>query len=105
MKPVGNAPKPMVDLALIKPRLMGANLKRLLKSLSLTKWKVAKDCDITYRTLLNWQSGKTVPSDDLAERVAKYLGLIGSKEQEIMEIKKQMKELQDRIEKLSAGKK
>ncbi|MEE9390568.1 MAG: helix-turn-helix transcriptional regulator [Candidatus Aminicenantaceae bacterium] len=91
----------MVDLALIKPRLMGPNFKRLLKSLSLTKWRVSKDCNITYRTLINWQAGKTTPSDELAIRVGKYLGIIGSKEQEIMEIKKQMKELQDRIERLS----
>lgn len=91
----------MVDLALIKPRLKGANLKRLLKSLSLTKWRVAKDCDITYRTLINWQTGKTTPSDELALRVARYLGLIKPQDDEIKDIRKQIESLQSKLDRLS----
>ena len=90
----------MVDLALIKPRLMGANFKRLLNSLSLTKYRVAQDCDVTYRTLINWQVGKTTPSDELAKRVGKYLGLIKPDELEIKDIEKQIKILQSRLDRV-----
>jgi len=90
----------MLDLALIKPRLMGINFKRLLKSLSLTKWRVSKDCNVTYRTLINWQAGKTTPSDELAKRVGKYLGLINPGELEIKDIEEQIKILQSRLDRV-----
>ena len=90
----------MLDLELIKPRLMGPNFKRLLKELSLTKWRVSKDCNITYRTLINWQVGKTTPSDELAKRVGKYLGLIKPDELEIKEIEEQIIILQSRLDRV-----
>jgi len=90
----------MLDLALIKPRLMGPNFKRLLKSLSLTKWRVSKDCNITYRTLINWQAGKTTPSDELAKRVGKYLGLIGPEDAEIRDIEEQIIALKSRLDRI-----
>lgn len=90
----------MVDLALIKPRLIGTSFKRLLKSLSLTKYRVAQDCDITYRTLINWQSGKTAPSDELAIRVGKYLGLIEPEDLEIKDIEEKIKVLQSRLDRI-----
>lgn len=90
----------MVDLALIKPRLMGPNFKRLLKELSLTKWRVSKDCNVTYRTLINWQGGMTTPSDELAKRVGKYLGLIKPDELEIKEIEEQIIALQSRLDRV-----
>jgi DNA-binding XRE family transcriptional regulator len=90
----------MLDLALIKPSLMGPNFKRLLKSLKTTKWRVSKDCNVTYRTLINWQGGKTIPSDELAKRVGKYLGLIKPDELEIREIEEQIMALKSRLDRI-----
>lgn len=90
----------MLDLALIKPSLMGPNFKRLLKSLKTTKWRVSKDCNVTYRTLINWQGGKTTPSDELAKRVGKYLGLIKPDELEIREIEEQIMALKSRLDRI-----
>ncbi len=90
----------MLDLALIKPSLMGPNFKRLLKSLKTTKWRVSKDCNVTYRTLINWQGGKTTPSDELAKRVGKYLGLIKPDELEIREIEEQIMDLKSRLDRI-----
>lgn len=91
----------MIDIELIKPRLVGANLKRLLKAKRLTKYRVAKDCGITYRTIINWQAEKAMPSDEYAERVGKYLGLIKPGEAEVLELKRQQAELQKKIERLT----
>jgi len=88
-----------VDLTLIKASLTGSNFEKLLSKKKVTMWRVHKDCKISYQTLLNWKNGKT-PSDDLAKRVAKYLGLINPTEAEILEIKKQQAELQKRIDRL-----
>ena len=90
----------MLDLTLIKPRLMGPNFKRLLKSLKTTKWRVSKDCNVTYRTLINWQGGKTTPSDELAKRVGKYLGLIKPDELEIKELEEQIMDLKSRLDRI-----
>jgi len=90
-----------IDLTLIKNQLRGANFKRLLKSKKVKKYGIAKDCGITYRTLCNWQTGKTEPSDYLAMIVARYLGLIKPKEADILGIKKKQDELQKEIDRLS----
>lgn len=88
-----------IDLTLIKASLTGSNFAKLLSKKKVTMWRVHKDCKITYQTLLNWKSAKT-PSDDLAKRVAKYLGLIKPEEAEILEIKKQQAELQTKLDRL-----
>jgi len=88
------------DLILLKSKITGDNLKNLLKQKGLSKWKTAKDCRITYRTLLNWQKGKTTPSDEIALRVAEYLGLIKPNEIKKQELQKEVKELQKKIDRL-----
>lgn len=90
-----------MDLTLLKRRLMGSNLKNLLKKKKLSKWRVAKDCGLTYRTLLNWEQEKVDPSDEYILRVAKYFGLIKLKDAEIAELKKEQKQLATKIERLS----
>jgi len=89
------------DLILLKSKITGDNLKDLLKQKGLSKWKTAKDCRITYRTLLNWQKGITDPSDEIALRVAEYLGLIKPDEVKKQELQKEVKELQKKIDRLS----
>ena len=70
---------PSISLTLIKASLTGPNLKKLLSKKKLSMWRIHKDCNISYQTLINWKNGRT-PSDELAERVGKYLGLIKPQE-------------------------
>lgn len=88
------------DLTLVKASLKGPNLKKLLLKKGLTLWRIHKDCNISYQTLMNWQNNKP-PSDELAKRVGKYLGLIKPVESDILEIKEQQAELQKKIDRLS----
>lgn len=90
-----------IDLYLIKKRLQGSNFKLLLIEKKTKKYRIARDCGISYRTLCNWQSGKTVPKDELALRVARYLGLIEPKEADLQEIKRDQKKIQEKIDRLS----
>lgn len=55
--------------------IQGRNLILALKSRGITKWRMSKDLGISYRTIQYWEKGQTVPSDELFERVADYLGL------------------------------
>lgn len=90
-----------IDLNLIKNQLQGSNFKKLLKTKKVKKYGIAKNCGISYRTLCNWQVGKTKPSDELALRVARYLGLIKPKEADILDIKREQEKLQEKIDRLS----
>ena len=91
---------PSISLTLVKASLTGSNLKNLLLKKKLSMWRIHKDCNISYQTLINWKSG-LIPSDELAERVGKYLGLIKPIEAEILDIKKQQSELQKKIDRLT----
>lgn len=88
------------DLKLLKRRLMGSNLKNLLASKGLSKYRTAKDCGLTYRTLLNWQKEVVKPSDDNAIIVGRYLGLIKLSDAERHELKREIKKLNDRLRRL-----
>lgn len=88
-----------VDFTLIKASLMGANLKKLLLKKKLTMWRIHRDCKISYQTLINWKNGRT-PSDELAERVGKYLGLIKPHEAEVLALQKEQVELKKKIDRL-----
>jgi hypothetical protein len=90
------------DLVLLKQRLRGSNLKKLLLEKKVSKWRVAKDCGITYRTLLNWQKGFTEPSDENAIIVGSYLGLIKPKEKEMFNLKAEFNTLKEKLERLSS---
>lgn len=89
------------DLGIIKGHLRESNLTRLLLKKKTNKWRVAKACSISWRTLRMWETGKQEPSDLLALRVAKYLGLISPEAHEIETIKKQQRELSEKIERLT----
>lgn len=86
-----------VDLIILKNRLTGSNLINLLKRKKLTKWKIAKDCGLTYRTILNWAQEKTKPTIDNAIIVGRYLNLI---EVDEVERQREIKELKERIDRL-----
>ncbi len=83
----------MIDIEIIKSKLVGVNFKSLLISKKTNKWRVHRDCFISYQTLCNWQAGRTRPSDELAIRVGEYLGLIKPSEAKIKELQKQAEDL------------
>ena len=88
------------DLRLLKSRLRGSNLKKIISEKGLSKYRVAKDCGLTYRTLLNWQKEVVEPSDDNAIIVGRYLGLINPSEAEKHELKKEIDELNAKLQRL-----
>ncbi len=88
-----------IDLTLVKASLTGANLKKLLLKKKLSMWRIHKDCNISYQTLINWKNGRS-PSDELAERVGKYLGLINLRGAEVLALKKEQAELTKKIDRL-----
>lgn len=92
-----------IDLRLLKSRLTGSNLKKLISEKGLSKYRVAKDCGLTYRTLLNWQKEVVNPSDDNIIIVARYLGLIKLSDVEKHELKKEMDELNAKFQRLGNG--
>jgi len=90
------------DLKLLKSRLKGSNFKKLLISKGLKKYSIAKECGITYRTLLNWEKGIVEPSDDNAIIVGRLLGLIKPDEAEILKIKKEIDKLNEKLNRLGS---
>lgn len=95
---------PTADLKLLKSRLIGSNFKNLLISKRLKKYRIAKDCGITYRTLLNWQKGIVIPSDENAIIVGRYLGLIKPDKAERLRLKREIDELNERLQRLEGAK-
>jgi len=91
----------VTDLGIIKGNLKGTNLTRLLLKKKTNKWRVAKACNMAWRTLRMWERGIQEPSDKFALRVAKYLGLISPEGHEMEDIKKQQRELNEKIERLT----
>lgn len=88
------------DLILLKRRLYGRNLKKTLSEKKTNKYRLAKATGINYRTLCMWQSGTTMPSDELALRAGKYLGLIDIRTKEIIDLKKEIARYQERLDRL-----
>lgn len=88
------------DIFLIIPQLQGSNLTKILKSKKLSKYQVAKDCGLSWRTLRNWERGIAKPSENAAWIVANYLGLISKDKMDKQELIKKINELQKEIDKL-----
>jgi len=54
--------------------LSGRNLDEVLKRARVSKYRLAKDLNISYRIVQYWAKGRR-PSAAMAERVAAYLGI------------------------------
>jgi len=80
-------------------RLRGKSFRELLKSRGISRYRLALDTGISYRTLQYWEQGRR-PSEALALRVGEYLGLAG--EVEVADLQKQIKDLSARIQRLGA---
>ena len=90
----------MESLELIKNKLTGLNLANLLKSKKITKWKVHRDCGLSYRTIWNWEKSTQRPSDESAMIVGQYLGLIPPDEVKKEELRRKLTELEKEISRL-----
>jgi len=53
----------------------GTNLRDCLKRAGITKYRLAKDCGISYRTIQYWEKGHSIPSKENWKKVQEYLGL------------------------------
>jgi len=92
----------ITDLAILKSALYGQNFKNLLKKKSVTIYRMSKDTGITHQTLRGWKRGAHNPSDELALRAGKYLGLVDEAKLELIELKKSMNDISSRIRRLEA---
>ena len=92
-----------ITLRLLKKRLTGSNLRNLRISKNLTKYGIARDCGVTYRTVLNWEQEKVEPSDENTIILARYLGLIKPSEADRHKLKKEIDELNAKLQRLGNG--
>lgn len=89
------------DMVLIQSALSGQNFKKLLLRKKVSKYAIARDCRVSYRTLCFWQKGsRPSPKNDTTYRVAEYLGLIKPRQAEVIKILEEIKILQTRLERM-----
>ena len=86
------------ELRILKNKLRGANLKNLIAKSGITKYRIAKDCGISYQTLINWLKDRRVPTDENAIIVGRYLGLVEATEADKKKIKEEMAVLVKKFE-------
>ena len=89
----------MNKLNRIKKWLYGPSFTQLMEREGTNKYRIAKNADISYQSLLNWEAGRCRPNDRSALAVAAYLGLISEKDQ-IVELEKQAAEFMTRVDKM-----
>ena len=90
---------PTMELGFLKSRLRGRNLKKLLKEKNVTKYGMAKDLNISKQAIINWTHG-LMPSDKMAIRVGRYLGLFEPIRAERQRIRREISELKKQIKQL-----
>lgn len=78
-------------------RLRGKNLARLIRERGVSRYRVAKDTGICYRTIQYWEAGRT-PSLKMALILGRYFGLTETAEK--TELLQMAKELNARIKRL-----
>ncbi len=88
------------SMILLKKQLTGSNLIKLIIHKKLSKYRVAVDCGLTWRTIHNWIQGKSTPSNENALIVGQYLGLIPPSELEKQELKKEIDKLSAKVDRL-----
>ena len=94
--------KPAPSLGDLPKALTGIRFQRLLNARGITKWRLGKDTVISYRTLINWRRSRVMPSEAFARKAGAYLGLIGDKDQIIIDARKKIAEQQAMINRLES---
>ncbi len=88
-----------MDLENIKRALKGSQLKKTLKEKKVSQYRLAKDLGISQMTIYNWTKG-IGPSDELAIKAGKYLGLIKPDMETKEQLRKKIKELEKEVDRL-----
>ena len=83
----------------IKKWLSGSSFTQLMEREGTNKYRIAKNADISYQSLLNWEASRCKPSDKSAELVGRYLGLISNDDQ-IIELEREAADIKAKLEKL-----
>jgi transcriptional regulator with XRE-family HTH domain len=78
--------------------LSGRNLDARLKTAGISKYRLAKDLNISYRIVQYWAKGRR-PSAAMAERVAAYLG-IQTKPDRIIQLEIRQDQLEARLSRI-----
>lgn len=89
-----------IELRILKNKLTGPNLKNLIAKRGVSGYRVAKDCGITYQTLINWIRRGVKPSDDNAIIVGRYLGLVAAETVKKEKIKEELDALVKKVDAL-----
>lgn len=89
-----------MDLATLKNKLRGPLLRKTLKQAGVSKYRLARDLGISQRTLYLWQKGTVEPSDEYAEKVLIYLGLLKPDAATKQKLQRELKELQKKVDRL-----
>jgi lambda repressor-like predicted transcriptional regulator len=90
-------------LELLKAQLTGADLRRVLAEKGISKYRLSKSTGISYQTLCTWQRAAGRPSNRSALIVGVYLGLIKPTEADLLELRQQIAELQQQLDRISAA--
>lgn len=91
------------DLEILKNRLSGVSLRKILKEKNVTKYRLSKDLGISYQTIMNWINGAYKPREENVIRLAKYLGIVKPDRATILELKARAADLQKQIDRLESG--
>ena len=89
----------MNKLNRIKKWLSGSSFTQLMEREGTNKYRIAKNADISYQSLLNWESCRCKPNDRSALAVASYLGLISNDDQ-ITELEREANEIKSKLARL-----
>jgi len=87
-----------VELRILKNKLTGPYLTKLIAKSGVSKYRIAKDCGISPQTLINWERRNIEPSDENAIIVGRYLGLVEATEVQKSKIKEEMAVLVKKFE-------
>ena len=86
-----------MQLEKLKASLRGSQFKKILKEKETSKYRISKDLGISQRTLYYWQKDMVQPSDELAIKVGRHLGLIKPDDVTKIQMLKQLKEMKEKV--------
>jgi transcriptional regulator with XRE-family HTH domain len=88
------------EIVLLKARLSGPNLNKLLKEKNITKYALHRATGISYQTIQTWAHGRGMPSKQYAIIVGQYLGIISPSETEIVDLKNKIADLSAQLKRI-----
>ena len=89
--------EPLIAFSALQAQLSGKNFTILMQRLGTSKYKIAKETGITWKTLRNWEKGSTLPSREAGIKVGTYLGIITPRDIRKIELLEELKILERKI--------